>query len=120
MIKLARHSVVTIVMVASALPIVVIGIAFHIRSSFIVISSLAVLLGAAYHWKQSNFPRNLNGGHRFIIESGIIFLGGSIYGLVQSCREGWKWVDILSIIVPFTLGSYLIWFAIGHRSKTGR
>ena len=59
------------------------------------------------------------GRHSWIpLITGTIFLVGALYGLIQSMEEGWQWIDLVSVIIPAALGTYLIWFGLRKASKS--
>lgn len=111
----SRSSIPVVAMCISAVAIAVAGIMFHVAPLFVAIGVLAVLLGAVYGWQRSKSDAVRDKRFWALIRASTIFVGGAIYGVVQSAREGWQWADLLFLIVPTSLAAYLFWYAFRLR-----
>ena len=110
-----RKYIPAVAMGFSVIAIVVAGSMFRVALLFIIIGALAVLLGAVYTWQGSKSEVARDKRFWALIKASVIFVGGAEYGIVESLREGWRWVDLLFLIVPTGLAAYLIWYAFRLR-----
>lgn len=118
MANATRQYVIFGAMGASLVAIVVMGRVFHIGLLFIFFAVLAVFLAMGYAWKRLRSVQSKSKMFWSVLEASVVFFAGAVYGIVESLREGWQWTDLLYLIVPVAMGSYLLWFALRIRRKT--
>jgi hypothetical protein len=116
--RASRGYLIVAVMGASLVAIVVMGWAFHIGLLFVLVAGLSVLFAMGYAWRRSRTAQPNPKIFWAVLEASLVFFAGALYGIVESLREGWQWTDLLYLVVPVALGSYLLWFAMRIRRKT--
>lgn len=113
-----RQYVILGAMGASLVAIVIVGSVYQIGLFFILVGALSVLLAIIYVWRRFGSAQSKPKVFWAVLDASLIFFTGAAYGIVESLREGWQWADLLYLIVPVLMGSYLLWFALRIRRKS--
>ena len=117
MAKGNQQNLILSAMGAWAVMIAVAGSIFHIGIVIVVAAVSSLLLVMVFIWRRSRATQPISKTFWAVLEASLIFFAGALYGFWESLREGWRWTDLLYLIFPLAMGSYLLWFALRIRRK---
>ncbi len=114
----SRRFVPVVAMGISAVAIAIVGSMFHVAPLFVAIGVFVVLLGAIYAWQRLK-SEDVHGKRFWVfIKASVVFVGGAVYGIIETVREGWQCTNLVFLVVPTSLAAYLIWCALRLRRIT--
>jgi uncharacterized membrane protein len=104
---------------ATIMSLIVVGRLFHIGFLYVAVGVVSILFAILYTWTRSLQPRPPTKTFWVVLEAGIVFVCGAIYGAVQAWRGGWQWGDLIALLFPLVMGTLLVRFAfkILHKSR---
>jgi len=107
-----------VAMLCAMIAIVLAGLIFHVAPIFIGVALLVVILAMFHVARKASPPRTESGRYWLFLQGSLLFFLGDLYGFWDSTRHGWKWTDLLSLIVPTAMGIYFLRCAAQSRRRS--
>jgi hypothetical protein len=118
MIRISRQKAFIAAVVLLTVVFMLIGAStVHVGKREIAVTLLCLVLALALMLGYIRFRPQVGRKSRIPLITGMIFVAGALYGLVQSVEGGWQWTDLVSLIIPAALGSYFTWFGLRKTSN---
>lgn len=105
------------VLVLAAIVDVMIGLAFELPALAVGLMASVLVIAAVLSMRWLPWRREKVARRWEIFAVGALFLIGGFVGMIQSVQEGWPWIDRVPLLVPLSLGIYVIWFAFKARRR---
>jgi NADH:ubiquinone oxidoreductase subunit 5 (subunit L)/multisubunit Na+/H+ antiporter MnhA subunit len=103
--------------IATLAAIVVLDRVYHIGLFYMAIGVATYVLITFYVLRPLRSPDTPRKAFWIFVKCSLIFFGGAAYGIVLWWRDGRPWIELLMVMWPLAMATFLLRYAFKARRK---